>query len=99
MSEKTRDRSSVQHQYFKVKRWKKLANIKNLALFGVYLAAVVIIVELADETKIVKANAKNLMLKQIEGENYDIISELNLSIEDKLELKFYESYIGNKEIA
>ena len=99
MPEKIRNNSAIQHQYFKVSKWKKLTKFKNIFLFAVYLAAVVIIVEFADETKILKANAKNLMLKHIEGENYEIISEMNLSMEDKLELKFYEEYIGNKDIA
>ncbi|HOV13685.1 MAG TPA: hypothetical protein PK771_05330, partial [Spirochaetota bacterium] len=98
MTEKTRNNSKIQHQYFRVAKWKKIAKVKNILLFAVYLAAVVIIVELADDSKILKANAKNLMLKNISNENYDIV-EVELSMKDKLVLKFYEDYIGNKEIA
>jgi len=79
-------------------RWKRLAKFKNIFLFAIYLSSVVIIVELADGSKLLKANAKNLILKTIKDDNYDII-ESDLTVREKLEIKFYENYIGNKEIA
>ena len=101
IDKRERSNINIQHNYYKPKKWKRIANLKNIALFGLYLGGVVLIVELADGKNLKEAYAKNLSITKIEKNiaTNDIINEDSLTLTEKLKLNFYAEYIGNRDIA
>jgi len=87
------------HYYYKPDKWKKIKKIKNILLFALYLASVIIIVNLTNGNRLrnVYANNKSFYYFSDNISDKEFISSLNF--QDKLKIKFLEEYIGNKEIA
>jgi len=92
------------YRYYKSRKCKKLFKLKNLFLIALYLAVVVFIVNLANTTNLTEAYAYSDNL----DDNFNNIFKFNngaiesieyLSLKEKLEIKFYEDYIGNSDIA
>jgi len=94
------------YRYYKNKKYRKLLKLKNLFLIALYLAVVVFIINLA--------NTDNLFEAYASVDNSNLDDDLNnsfkfsngtikpieyLNLKEKLEIKFYEDYIGNSDIA
>lgn len=93
---KLRTQNIPQHSYYKPDKLKKLKRLKNILLFGLYLASVIIIVNIANGNKLKNVYANN---KSFEHNISDKEFINSLNFEDKLKIKFLEEYIGNKDIA
>ncbi len=88
------------YRYYKNKKYKKL---KNVLLIGLYLAVVVFIINLANTNSLADAYAYSSNDANFEDQfklsNGTIESIGHLSVREKLEMKFYQDYIGNSDIA
>ena len=88
----------VEHQYYKPDRLKKFKRMKNVLLFGLYIGAVVVIVNFANSRNIKAAFASNIEnVESIDKKN--ILDMSTLTVEEKLKLKFYAKYTRSDEIA
>ena len=92
------------YRYYKTKKYKKLLKLKNLFFIAIYLSVVVFIINLANTNNLKEAYASSSNLDNELNDNFklsnrSIKSIENLSLKDKLEIKFYEDYIGNSDIA
>ena len=90
----------IQHQYFKPEKPKKLKRFKNILLFGLYIAAVVVIVNFASGNKTKAPYGDDSSEKVADTELDDsFLEDKKLSPVDRLKVKFLEGYIGSKHIA
>ncbi|HOF02061.1 MAG TPA: lytic transglycosylase domain-containing protein [Spirochaetota bacterium] len=88
----------IQHQYFKPEKTKKLKKFKNILLFGLYIAAVVVIVNFASGNKTKAAYGDDSSERIVELDD-SFLEDKKLSSVDRLKIKFLENYIGSKHIA